>query len=178
MAEFDVDEVHHVERSDILRHLAGEDVGRHAPVRLDRGMEGRVGEGGERQGAAGRQRFGEGTPARLGAGYDCAARQQATELGRRISVGRLVGKGDEVDAGAPRQMLQDVEGPDLVPAIRRERHPVGQEQDVAHQPSPRDSHGPTRLATGNGSRFQVATIAAYLGLRGSTERAGPSLRRA
>ena len=67
----------------------------------------------------------------------------------------------------------DVIAADLVAAIGRKRRAMGEEQQV-HHPRPRAIQGPIALATGSGSRCQLRTISAYLGLSGLTSRAAPS----
>ena len=69
----------------------------------------------------------------------------------------LIGERDDVDAAASRQMLQQIEAPDLVAAIGRKRDPVDDEQDLAHQPRPDAISGPARLAIQSGSFRHSAT---------------------
>ena len=177
LGRIDVDEIHDTSgaRRTILRHLAGEDVGRRSPrVRTSTAAcDRRVGEGGERHGAAGRQRFGE----RHASAAWCGARLRSSPAGRRnsrrrIAVGGSSAKATRWTRARRARCFSMWKRPDLVAAIGRERHAVGEEQDVAHQPSPRDDPRADAVGDPSGSRFQVAIIAAYLGLSGLTSRGG------
>ena len=99
------------------------------------------------------------------------AGRQRRQFGPLGQVRRIVSKGRDVDRGQADQVPSDMVRADLVAAIGRERHPVREEQDLAHQPSPRAICGPIRLAIGNGRRFHSAIRAACLALVGSASRA-------
>src|ERR1044072_7056889 len=85
--------------------------------------------------------------------------------------GLVVGEAGEVDPGQRGKVPEDVPRADLVAAVGRKRDPVGEEEDVAHQPSPRAIGGRSRWASGSGIRFHKATCSRYFGPSGLTERA-------
>ncbi len=91
---------------------------------------------------------------------------------QRRAVLPVVGERAEMDGAERGQVSQQVEGADLVAAIGRERHAVGEKQQFAHQPSPRAIGGPRRLASHSGSRCHAATWSRYLGLSGLISRGG------
>jgi hypothetical protein len=101
------------------------------------------------------------------------ARPIAPERRQVGGIGLVVREAGEMDAAERAEMLQDVPRADLVAAIGRVRDAVGEEEDVAHQPSPRAIGGPSRFASGSGSFFQSATWSRYLGLKGLVSRASP-----
>ena len=55
------------------------------------------------------------------------------------------------------QGLQDIPAPDLVAPVRRKRNTVGEKQDFARHPSPREIKGPIRLASQRGNFCHAAT---------------------
>ena len=89
-----------------------------------------------------------------------------------LPVGRVVDEAAKMHAVGLREMAEHVPGANLVALVGRIRHAMRQEQQVAHcpalrlQPSPRTIGGPSRLATGSGSRFQAAMNSRYFGLSG------------
>ncbi len=78
---------------------------------------------------------------------------------------RLVDEAAEMHAMRRRQMQQHVPGADLLALVGRIGNAVRQEQQIPH-PAPRTTSGPSRLATGSGSRFQPAMNSRYFGFSG------------
>ena len=134
-------DIHHVHRHrharrGIGRHLPRKHIGRRDRVGTHYVRDGRrhpaIGKGGQRQGPPARQRLQPRARARLGAWHDAATRQPRRQRGRHHPVGRIVGKGAQMHPRQRRQMRQDMEAADLVPAVGRKRRPVRQEQQVLH----------------------------------------------
>ena len=55
------------------------------------------------------------------------------------------------------QSLEHIPASDLVASVGRKGHAVGKEQNLAAHPSPRESIGPSRLASHKGSFCHAAT---------------------
>ncbi len=180
LGRIDIDEIQHhppgeVAR-DILAHLPGEDIDcrdrpgcKHLP---DIGAEVRVVEGGQADRLARCQRLQSRQHQRLGAANQLVAAGQRRQLHFLRHVVLVVGEGGDMHRGDARQALQNMVRADLVAAIRRKRDAVADEQDFAHQPRPLAIHGPSRLASGKGSRRQTAICSACLALVGSASRGG------
>ena len=74
---------------------------------------------------AAQQGFGSSQRQRLGPPDQAMAGGQRGQLRRVGQIGRGLGKGRDMHGAERGQMPQQVAGTDLVPAIGRERHPVG-----------------------------------------------------
>ena len=105
------------------------------------------------------QRFEPGERERLAPPDKRMRARQFGQCGLLRHVRRALAKGADMDRPPPGQSLEQVVRADLVAAIGRKGHAVPEEQCLAHQPSPREIQGPSRLATCSGSRFHKAIIA-------------------
>lgn len=94
---------------------------------------------------------------------------EAAHMGRVV---RMIHEGAEEHPMPPRQLTQDVEGPDLVALVGRKRNAMNQVEQraavVCHRAHPRlrTMCGPIVLATASGRRRHMAMKARYLGLSG------------
>ena len=50
-----------------------------------------------------------------------------------LEVGRVVDQAAEMDPVAPRQMVEDLERPDLLPLVRRVGNPLTEKQQIGHR---------------------------------------------
>lgn len=90
------------------------------------------------------------------------------QLGQVRQVGRVVDEGADMQRVAARQMLQQVEGADLVALVRRKGQPMGEEEQRLHagQPRLRTMKGPIVFAKLRGMRRQTSIISLYFGFDG------------
>ena len=108
-----------------------------------------------------------------------AARKPGSELRLQRhfvrGIRRVVGERDQMDARNARKMPEQVKGSDLVAPVGRERYAMAKKDDLLH-PSPRDSIGPMKVATGSGSFFQSSILRRYLASFGLTARRSPRVQ--
>src|SRR5436853_2994143 len=108
------------------------------------------------------------------------AAERLAKAGEMGGVALVVGEAGEMHPAEPGEVPQLVERADLVPPVGRIRDPVGEEEELGHQASPRAITGPSTLARGSGSFCQSAIFSRYLGSSGLIARgsAPSAVRRA